>query len=127
MKKNIVKDVLRIILLIALFVILLNNSIIYANDSFDPIENPLSFKPGILTSQSDLKEKAEVILGIVNFVGVISSVVALIIIGIKYMYGTIEEKAEYKQELFPYIIGAIFIFSATTIPNIIYKLTANLR
>lgn len=65
------------------------------------------------------------IIGTVNIIGVIVSVIALIIIGIKYMIGSTEEKASYKQELMPYLIGAVFVFSSTTIANVIYNLAIN--
>lgn len=73
-----------------------------------------------------LKSKANNILGIIQTVGVIISVVMLIGIGIKYMLGSVEEKAEYKETLKPYIIGAFVLFTGTTIPNIIYKIAENL-
>lgn len=38
------------------------------------------------------------------------------------MLGSIEEKAQYKKTLLPYLIGAIFVFGATTIPGIVYKM-----
>jgi len=42
------------------------------------------------------------------------------VLGIKYMMGSAEEKAEYKKTMIPYIIGAILLFAATTIANAIY-------
>lgn len=68
----------------------------------------------------------EVILGIIQIVGTILSVVMLMAIGIKYMMGSVEEKAEYKKTLKPYIIGAFIVFTGTLIPNIIYKFVSNL-
>ena len=41
-------------------------------------------------------------------------------IGIKYMLGSVEEKAKHKQTLMPYLIGAVLVFSETTIPQILY-------
>jgi len=73
-----------------------------------------------------LKSKANNILGLIQVVGVILSVVMLIAIGIKYMLGSVEEKAEYKSSLVPYIIGAFVLFTGSTLPNIIYKFTQNM-
>ena len=42
------------------------------------------------------------------------------------MFGSVEEKAEYKNTAFMYILGAILIFSVTTIPNILYKIGRHL-
>ena len=131
MKNKLIK-----VLIVILFILMLSNSsTVYAegalddyldNYSWDPVENPLAWKPSILISQSELLEKANVILGIINVIGVVSSVITLIIIGIKYMTGSVEQKAEYKQELVPYVIGAIFLFASTTIANVIYKLSTSM-
>lgn len=66
------------------------------------------------------------ILGIIRTIGTIVSVVMLIIIGIKYMVGSVEEKAEYKETLKPYIIGAFILFTGTLVPQIIYEFSKNL-
>lgn len=95
--------------------------------SSDPSKNPDHYKPTI--SQDDdkeVQEKAGIILGYINTMGVVVSVITLIIIGIKYMLGSIEEKAEYKKTMMYYIIGAALLFAATTIPNILYNLTTGI-
>ena len=48
------------------------------------------------------------------------------IIGIKYMLGSVEEKSEYKKTMIPYLIGAAIVFSGTTLPQIIYQLASNI-
>ncbi len=60
------------------------------------------------------------ILGIVRVVGTIAAVAMLIVLGIKYMMGSAEERAEYKKTLFPYFIGAILIFAATNLADMVY-------
>ena len=50
------------------------------------------------------------------------SIIAMIALGIKYMMGSVEEKAEYKKTLLPYFIGAAFVFGATAIPQVIYNM-----
>jgi type IV secretory pathway VirB2 component (pilin) len=55
------------------------------------------------------------ILGIVQVVGSIVAVIALAVLGIKYMMGSAEEKAEYKKTLIPYFIGALLVFGAGAI------------
>ena len=56
----------------------------------------------------------------VQAIGSIVSVLVLVILGIKYMMGSAEEKAEYKKTLVPYIIGAGLVFAASTIAGAIY-------
>lgn len=69
-------------------------------------------------------DKANAVIGLVQMIGTITSVLALIIIGIKYMVGSVEEKAEYKKTMKPYLIGAVMVFSITNIIFIIEKLVS---
>lgn len=64
-------------------------------------------------------------LGYIQVVGIVVSVVALILIGLKYMLGSVEEKAEYKKTLIPYIIGTFILFTGTLVPNLIYIFMQN--
>ena len=61
------------------------------------------------------------IVTIMQTVGIVVAVVVLLILGIKYMIGSAEEKAEYKKTMIPYIVGAILIFASTTIVNVVYN------
>lgn len=62
------------------------------------------------------------IVTIMQTVGIVVAVVVLLILGIKYMIGSAEEKAEYKKTMIPYLVGAILIFASTTIVNVVYNL-----
>ena len=88
--------------------------------SIDAI-NPLNYadKIGNVTNADSLKNMGNVIIGIVQFVGSAVSVLALIVIGIKYMMGSLEEKAQYKETMKPYIIGALLVFGISNIVGII--------
>ena len=66
------------------------------------------------------------IMGILQVVGILVAVIILMVLGIKYMMGSAEEKAEYKKTMIPYIIGAILIFAATTIANAIYNFVSKI-
>lgn len=66
------------------------------------------------------------ILGVLQTVGVVLAVIILVILGIKYMMGSAEEKAEYKKTMVPYLVGAVFIFAAPIIANIVYNFVKSL-
>ena len=66
------------------------------------------------------------IIQIVSTVGSIASVIVLVVLGIKYMMGSAEEKAEYKKTLLPYVIGAAFVFAASTIATFVFNFTSSL-
>ena len=73
------------------------------------------------TGSSEITKVGKSIVGILQTVGIILSVIVLIILGIKYMMGSAEEKAEYKKTMIPYIVGAALIFAASIFANVIYQ------
>lgn len=81
------------------------------------------YKPSELTSDDTdvIFQKAGIILGAVRNIGIVVSVISLMIIGIKYIFGSVEEKANYKQTLLPYIIGFVVLVTGTTIVTFIYN------
>lgn len=62
-----------------------------------------------------------VIVWIVRTVGESIAVIMLMIIGIRYIIASAEEKAEYKQSMWPYILGAILIFAGSALTDLIYN------
>ena len=81
---------------------------------------------GNVTGSKEITSLGKSIVGILRTVGVVLSVVVLIIIGIKYMMGSAEEKAEYKKTLMPYVIGAALVFAASAIAGIVFSFTQGL-
>ena len=84
--------------------------------------NPETWKP---SSQTDATGATQIqnignsIIGFIQAVGSVLSVAVLAILGIKYMTGSVEEKAQYKKSMMPYLIGAIMIFAITNVLAII--------
>ena len=82
---------------------------------------------GKIVGESEVfMDKAGKVITVVQTVGSIASVVCLIVIGIKYMTGSVEEKAEYKKTLMPYVIGAALVFAASAIAGIVFSFTQGL-
>ena len=82
-------------------------------DSWDPRTSP----DGDATI---LNSKVRPILGVIRTVGVVVSVVVLMILGIKNMLASIEQKSVIKQAMPGYIIGAIMVAAMTALPAFIY-------
>ena len=72
-----------------------------------------------VTGGNILLSKANKVLGYIKMTGTISSVIFISILGIKYMLGSVEEKAEYKETMKPYVIGCVLIFGTAQILGII--------
>ena len=84
--------------------------------------NPNSIVGNTNTNASTkVKGFGENILGIVQTVGTIAAIVTLIILGIKYMMGSAEEKAEYKKTLMPYVIGAVLVLAASNVVTWVFN------
>ena len=75
----------------------------------------------VSSETTELKSTGGKIVGIIQVVGTIVAVGMLIVLGIKYVLGSAEEKAQYKKTLFPYFIGAVLIFGASNLAQIIYN------
>lgn len=73
------------------------------------------------STTSEFNDIGKAILGAIQTIGIVISVIVIVVFGIKYMIGSVEERAEYKKTMWPYILGVILLASATTIPNIIYN------
>ena len=70
---------------------------------------------------NDLTKVGNNIVTIIQVVGIVIAVIVLLVIGIKYMMGSAEEKAEYKKSMMPYVIGAALIFAASALAQVIYN------
>lgn len=114
------KKTLRIITIISTVVLILCLCTLSFADS------PSDLKPS--TGNTDqIKNVGQKIMGILQTVGIVVAVVVLMVLGIKYMMGSAEEKAEYKKTMIPYVVGAILIFGATTIANMVYQFANGLN
>ena len=120
------KKIFLTIILILVLIITITN-VVYAADSIvDPRKDPTSFDPGGMSDTEKLQDIGNRIIGIIQVIGTVTSVVVLIVIGIKYMVGSLEERAEYKKTMMPYIIGALFVFGITNILGIVSNITNGL-
>ena len=77
----------------------------------------------IVAGENQIRSIASYIYSALTSIGIVLSVVILAILGVKYMLGSVDERAGYKKSMMPYLIGAVLLFSASTIANIIYLLT----
>lgn len=78
-------------------------------------------------NDTNIKNLGNSIIAVVRVVGVVIAVVILLILGIKYMMGSAEEKADYKKSMIPYIVGAILIFASTAIVGVVYDMASSLN
>lgn len=84
-------------------------------------------KNGPRQEDAKLNEIGNKIIGPIEVIGSLVSVIAIIIIGIRYMLGSVEEKAQYKETLGPYLLGAVFVFAITNILTIVYNIAISIQ
>lgn len=113
MNKKVIK-VMSVLLMIAIMLTFFS-TVYAASQSAGTIIKPGEVTPIASSAQSDVLTIGQRIVGILQAIGVVVSVVILIVLGIKYMMGSAEEKADYKKTFIPYIVGAVLIFSASMI------------
>ena len=86
-------------------------------------------KPGDLDSHinygdkndtDNLMNKAGQIMGMIRNISAIAAVIIIMVLGVKYMLGSVEEKADYKKSFMPLIIGIVLVVAATSIATFIF-------
>lgn len=113
--KNITKKIiLSIVLFIFVLILLQLNS--YAGD----ILNPNDYKTNVTYGDASyIFDKGATIIATLRNIAAIISVFVITIIGIKYMIGSLEERAEYKKTMGPVIIACILITCLSEILTLI--------
>lgn len=69
---------------------------------------------------TNIKSIAGSILGWVRNIAAILSVVLIAILGVKFMLGSTEERADYKKSFMPLVIGLFVVLAASTIASWIW-------
>ena len=110
------KKTLRIITIISTIVLV----VCLASISFAAGKTPDQLKPDEGNTEQ-IYTVGQRVMGVIQAAGIVIAVVVLMVLGIKYMMGSAQEKAEYKKTMIPYIIGAVLIFAAATIANMVYN------
>ena len=125
MKNKTLLKTLKIITILAI-IIFLFTPICLAGGTPTTID-PNECKPDDLGMQDydEVVDVAVVIIAVIRYVGVAVSIIVLLIIGIKYMTGTVQEKAEYKKTMIPYLIGVFIFFALSQILPLIIGLIAD--
>ena len=121
MSKNRARTFILYIMLIFLII-----NLICINTTYCSSINDLTGENVPTEVQDKIDKVGNGVITLITTVGSIISVIVLIVIGIKYMMGSVEEKAEYKKTLLPFVIGAIILFGCSNLAGIIYNIAINL-
>lgn len=115
------KKTVRIISTILLTIMLVTSiaGVVFAAPDIDKTIGDIDgVKAGDTTKVTNIGGK---IINIIQVVGIVVAIAIVLIIGIKYMTGSVEQKAEYKKVMIPYIIGAVLLVAGTSIVKVIFN------
>lgn len=85
--------------------------------------NPDTYKTTVgYGDASYIFDKGGKLLKIVRNIAAIVSVVTISIIGLRYMLGSVDQKAEYKEKMRPVVIGCILVAALSTILTLIQSI-----
>lgn len=118
--KQLIKISIRLIIMLLLLMILNNN--VYASGTIDT-----NITIGGTDAIYANKTMTETLLGVIQTVGSVISVLALVIIGIRYMLSSVEEKASMKGVLIYYVVGAVLVFATSNLLSIVYNVIWNIK
>jgi len=111
------------IMMMAIMMIMVATPVFAANETLKGSESvigALDSKADDQSAPSELTDLAGTILGFLRNASYIIGALVLVIIGIKYMMGSLEEKADYKKSMIPLVVGIIVVVSATTIAKFLF-------
>ena len=74
----------------------------------------------------ELQNFSNMLYNALLIIGIIIAVIVGTILGIKFMIGSVEEKADIKKLLIPYIVGCIVVFGAFGIWKLVVTILANM-
>ncbi len=120
-----VKNIKLINKIVEILIVLIMLSTVFSNIVYaksDKIIDTNTYAPG--NDAMDLPRVAAIagtVLNVVQVIGIIIAVGCISIVGIQYMVGSVEQKAEYKKTMTAMIVGAILLVSTTTIVKVIYS------
>ena len=70
----------------------------------------------------EVENKVGKVVAVITNIGLVLAIVIPAILGVKYMIGSAEDKAEYKKDMVPYLVGAVLLFSICTFVKILQTL-----
>lgn len=68
-----------------------------------------------------INDVANTVINWLWVISIIATVIVIMVIGLKYIIGSTQEKAEYKKSLIPLVVGALLIVFATTIVRFLFS------
>lgn len=72
--------------------------------------------------QASVKSVAGKIIGFIRNIAVAAAVIIIMVLGVKYMLGSVEQKAEYKKSMIPLIVGILLVAAASQLAKMLFNM-----
>ena len=113
MKKKTIVRIMSVALMVAMIAMCLNNVAFATESEYTPSGNQSG------TTSQTFQSILNTILGLTQVIGIAIAVIMLIVLAIKYISAAPSDKAEIKKSAVAYIVGAVILFAASGIIQII--------
>lgn len=109
-------------LLLALLLVATVSQVVLAASTYTGIIDEVDQQgQGVATEVNGVKTLAGKIIRVIRNIAAIAAIVIISILGIKYMMGSTQEKADYKKSFIPLIVGVVVVFGAAQIASMIFS------
>lgn len=109
-------------LLIAVMLVITMSQVALATDTYtNLISNIDNDAKGVSNEINGVATVAGKVVKLIRSVAAIAAVVIISILGIKYMMGSTEERADYKKSFIPLIVGVVVVLAAASIASLIFS------
>ncbi len=97
------------------------------DDSFTQAKDFLSTPPSseVKISDNNILEISKQIYKVVMILGIVVAAVIIMVLGIQFMTGSIEQQAKVKEMLVPFGVGCVVVFGSLTIWRIVISVMSS--
>lgn len=106
-------------ILFLVIMIVLTSSNVFASDLISQLEKETNEATPNMTP---IMKPVGTVIATIRNAAVIIGVVILVILGIKYMLGSVEQKADYQKNLIPLVVGIVVVMTATQIAAFLFEI-----
>ena len=110
-------------LLLAVMLVATLSQVVLATNYSSIIKDVDEKGKGTSDDVSGFKEIAGRVIKAIRNVAAIAAVVIVSILGIKYMIGSTEERADYKKSFIPLIVGIVVVVGAAQIATMLFSVS----
>ena len=106
-------------ILIVMLVLMIGISMIAIQSHADLLSDAKSDKTANIGEFSGIVQS---VVGFIRGIALAGGLISILVIGVKMIVGSSEEKAKYKEMLLPLIVGVVIVVFATTIVSFLFGL-----